>query len=314
MTSRTAFLAISPRRLIPALVYTLLTVEVSLIGLDLVFHLGGYAPEDLQGWFDTASERGLGSWVSVTQTVLIAVTLWAMVAAYQAAGRPRARVAGWAVLAAAFSYLALDDGTRLHERIGAAFADTSAAASGIGAAFPSYYWQLVLGPVFVALGAFMAVFLWRELSSWTLRGAVAVAFGLLASAVALDFVDGLGPDHPANVYAALAASLDPVATEAGTGLSPYALVVHLSRAVEESLEMAGMTAFWAVFLWHLAGTLRGVSVSWGPSRTRRTVARRRVRRRAHAPVESPRRAEPAFVARPRTARARAVRAEGAASA
>lgn len=261
------------------MVYVLISLQVIVIWMDVWFHLAGHAPEALRGWFDTASERGFGSWISVTQTVLIAVTLWGITVAYRASGRPRRCVWGWGILAATFSYLALDDGTRLHERLGSAFGDTAAAASGIGAAFPSYYWQLVLGPVFLALGLFMAVFLWRELSSWRLRGVTALAFGLLASAVALDFIDGLGADHPANLYAHIAAGVfDPVATQAQFDHTPYDLVVHVSRAIEESIEMAGMTLFWAVFLTHLATTLRGVSVSWGPSQTRRSVrARRRAR-------------------------------------
>ena len=52
--------------------------------------------------------------------------------------------------------------------------------------------------------------------------------------------------------------------------------------------MAGMTLFWAVFLTHLTTTLGGVSVTWGPSRTRRSAgSRRRARRLSRPPAPSP---------------------------
>lgn len=174
-------------------------------------------------------------------------------------------MAGWLALAAGVSYLALDDGTMLHERVGSAFAASAASESGLGGAFPSYYWQLVLGPVFAAGGLFMAVFLWREFRAPRLRAFVVGAFALLATAVALDFVDGLGEGHPLNVYAQLADGLDLTRwTVPMLGLSGLDAVVHVSRAVEESLEMAAMTLLWAAVLTHLGTVVGGVTVRWAP--------------------------------------------------
>lgn len=245
------------RRRVRDLLFAMVYLEVLVVVLDLWLNLCAVLPsDDLRAFFDATSEQGLGSWLAVTQTSLIALTLWGMAAAYRPA--PRWRRAGWAVLAAFFSYLALDDGTRLHERVGSAFADSSLSASGVGAAFPSYYWQLLFGPFFAAMAVFMVVFLWAELRRPRHRALVGAALGLLALAVALDFVDGLGPDHPLNVYAHLATvwDLDP-RTRALFGMGGLDAVVHLSRSVEESTEMLAMTLLWVTFLSHFVATVGG---------------------------------------------------------
>jgi hypothetical protein len=255
---------LAPQRAISTLLFGMIWAGVMVVVLDVWLHLGGgITSPDLAGWFDAASERGLGSWLSVTQTVLLAVTLWAVAAVVRQSGAARARVAGWVVLAAFVSYLALDDGTRLHERVGAAFEDSAASERGIGAAFPSYYWQLVLGPVFAGMGLFMAVFLWREFRGSGLWAYVGGAFALLVTAVGLDFVDGLADGHPLDLYGHVG-SLAAVEARALAwfDLSGPAAILHLSRIVEESLEMAAMTLLWVAFLTHLTRLVPGVALTW----------------------------------------------------
>ncbi|PAP78456.1 hypothetical protein [Rubrivirga marina] len=288
---------LAPRRAVANLLFGMIWAEVLVVVLDVWLHLGGgVASPDLAGWFDAASERGVGSWLSVTQTVLLALTLWAVVAVVRQSGAARARVVGWVVLAAFMSYLALDDGTRLHERVGAAFEDSAASKRGIGAAFPSYYWQLVLGPAFAGMGLFMAVFLWREFRESGLWKYVGGAFALLATAVALDFVDGLADGHPLDLYGQLG-SLAAVEARAAAWfeLPGPAAVLHLSRIVEESLEMAAMTLLWVAFLTHLTRLAPGVLLTWAPEEP----ARSRVLRADLAPELKPGEAEPS--ARPKPA-------------
>jgi hypothetical protein len=234
------------------------------VGLDLWLFCGGViASYDLRALFDATREGGLLSWLTVTQAGLIALTLWAMVAAFGRAGLPRARRIGWAVLAACFTYLAFDDGVRLHERIGTAFDEAGASEAGLGAAFPSYYWQLLLGPFFAAMGLFVAGFLWKELRAKRLRLLVGGALALLAFAVALDFVEGLNPAHPLNAYAYLAEAwrLEPHA-QVLFGMPAFDAVVHFSMVLEEGIEMMAMTVLWGVFLLHALGTLSGVRLQW----------------------------------------------------
>lgn len=261
--------------------------------LDAALHLGGgVATPDLATVFDATSERGLASFLSVTQAALIAATLLGMSALYRAARRPHR---GWAALAALFAYLAVDDGVRLHEGVGTAFAASGLRA--LAGGFPSYYWQLLFGPLFAAAGLAMLVFLWRELGTARRRALVVAAFGLLACAVGLDFVDGLSANHPGNVYARLAETDLAAGLGVAAGLSPFDLVVHLSRVVEESFETFAFTLLWAAFVLHLGTTLGGVAVRFG----------------AHAPPAdrlapaAPAEAAPAWIARPQTRRAGAPR-------
>lgn len=288
------------RQAVLDLVVVMVWLEALVVGLDVWLYLCEVVPSPaLRGWFDATSERGLGSWVSNTQALLLALTLWALAAVHRQRGASWGRRAGWTALALLFSYLALDDATRLHERVGTAFGESAASAGALGR-FPSYYWQLLFGPPLAAAGAFMAVFLWREFQTRRLRLLVVGALALLGGAVALDFIDGLGEGHPWSLYALAAErwSLD-AWTPAAFGRSGYDTVVHLSRAVEESTEMLAMTLLWAALLLHLGATVERVELRWAPARplaAHRPRARRSGRRtgratrafsRAHRPAHGP---------------------------
>ena len=286
--------AFDARRLVREGVLVMLGLEGLVVVLDVWLHWGGVvASPDLSAVFDATRESGLASWLAVTQASLLALTLWAMVGAYRRLGLPRATRAGWTVLAVFFTYLAVDDGTQLHERVGSAFADSGASATGVGGVFPSYYWQLVLGPAFAAMGLFLLVFLWRTLRSARLRLLTLGALALLALAVALDFVEGLNRAHPLNAYAHLAAAGGADALSFRLFSSPALdTVVHLAKVLEEAVEMAAMTTLWAVFLSHALTMLpaaRG-ALSFTPA--------------PGSPVEAP----PADRARPETRRIRPRRA------
>ena len=258
--------ALDVRRLARDLVVSMAALQVAIAVLDAAFHLGGgIATAELAAVFDATSEGGLASFVMVTQMALVAATLGALTLAYRAAGLEAARVRGWGALAALFAYLALDDGVRLHEGVGSAFADSALAGSAVGAAFPSYSWQLVLGPVFAAAGLAMVVFLWRELGTARRRGLVAAACGLVAVAVGLDFVDGLGANHPLNLYARLTETGLADGAARAFGMGPFDVVLHGSRVLEEAAETLAFTLLWAAFLLHLGDTLARVTVELAPA-------------------------------------------------
>ena len=195
----------------------------------------------------------------MTQAALIAATLLGMGWLGRAAGRGHR---AWWALAAFFAYLSIDDGVRLHEGVGTAFAASGLRA--LAGGFPSYYWQLLFGPFFAAAGLAMAVFLWRELRTPRRRALVVGAFGLLAAAVGLDFVDGLSANHPGNVYARISESYRVAQLAFVAGLSPFDFVVHVSRVVEEAFETLAFTCLWAAVVLHLSTALRAVTVRFGP--------------------------------------------------
>lgn len=217
----------------------------------------------LRRLFNTAREDSLPSWFGIMQTAMVALTIWAIYLLVKGRVR-RWRRAGWMALALFFTYLAFDDGAHIHERLGTAYDETAATASSLGAwslaVFPSYRWQIVFMPIFTAMGAFMLVFLLREMRGGR-KLLVLAALACLSLAVGLDFFEGLAEDHPWNPYSAVAArSHLEYWTWTTFERSPYDTLLHFSKSFEECIEMLGMTLFWAAFLGHLTELANGVGV------------------------------------------------------
>jgi hypothetical protein len=154
----------------------------------------------------------------------------------------------WAGIGSFFIYMGIDDAIKFHERIGTAFKvllSRSAETSGPGIlnsvhnAFPSYTWQMIFGPFFIAMGIFLLWFLWKELSSKKLWYWFLVGISLYAVAVGLDFVEGLDSEFYENVGIA------------GFFSTEDFRIRHMSKALEEFLEMFGTTIFLIVFLENL---------------------------------------------------------------
>lgn len=258
---------IAARRLVWLVFLVCVAIEIILVLLDYHLNYGrGTEIGALRRLFNNTREDGLGSWFAVTQTTLVALTLWLVVAVARRM-HSRGVALGWVILALFFSYMALDDGAMVHERVGTAFKELhrqEGAASWRGrvlAAFPTYAWQLVFVPVFGALGIFMLAFLWRQLVEPWARLSVVAALGCFALAVGLDFVEGLEPDHPWNLHAWLARGLDLEAfSRARFRRGAFHAVGHFSRSLEETLEMFANTLLWCVFLQYLTGSVRELRI------------------------------------------------------
>ena len=237
-------------------------VFVGCLGLELLFVVLDYHVNfgrltdigALRRMTNIAREDSLASWFGTTQTLLAGLTAWTIFLLVRAQGAPRWRKTGWALVAGFFTYVAIDDGAQVHERFGTVFRTLSEEADPSALAFfPSYAWQIFLGPIFAALGLGMAVFLWRELPDRVSFGLVFGALTCLALAIGLDFFEGLASDHPWNPYEAFG-TRPPIEAWAldRFGVSGHDALTHFSRSVEEFLEMLGMTLFWVAFLRHLA--------------------------------------------------------------
>jgi len=246
-----------------------LLAEFAFVVLDYHINYGKWTETGaLRRMFNIAREDSLASWFAVTQAFLIALTLWFVYAILRRSDYPRWRVTGWLVLAVFFTYMAVDDGAQIHERLGTAFKTASVAAGNSLGFFPSYTWQLLFLPLFAALGFFTLVFSWLELREGSLRTLLAAALCLLAVAVGLDFVEGLDDDHPWNAFTWLVEhyDIDPW-TRARFGSSDFNTVRHFSKSIEEAMEMAANSFLWFVFLRHLPSITGGVNL-----RFRREIA------------------------------------------
>lgn len=218
-----------------------LIVEIALVYLDLTVNWWRWSDSGaIRRMFNITREDGLASWFMVTQTLAAAAFAWLIFTALLHRQAAAARRIGWFVVAAFITYMCIDDGAMVHERIGTAVKNST----GIGR-YPSYAWQYVLLPFFALMGVFMLWFLWREMPRTADRARVAAAIGLFVLAVAMDFVEGMDEGYR---WLSAAAGWD-----AGT-------IRHFSKSLEEFLEMVGMSILLATFIGYLAAIVPRLEV------------------------------------------------------
>ncbi len=237
---------VNPDVLVKATFGICLVLELGLVFLDAAINYGEWIEQPpLQRLVNITREDGVASWFAVTQTFVVALLCWALAfVSGQRDRKPSNMAWGWVVSALIFTYLAFDDGSKFHERVATAF-DYSVESLedtdnnnwlSIANQYPSYSWQLLFLPVFGLLGGFLLWFLWKEFPQRIDKILLATAFGCLATAVGLDFLEGLNDGYHA--------------IQERYGLDEYT-VSHFSKSLEEFLEMFAMTCFLAVFFRHL---------------------------------------------------------------
>lgn len=220
-----------------------ISIELSLVLLDVVVNRWRWSESGaIRRLFNTTREDGLASWFAVTQTFVVALISWFIFILINNQNGQGYRRSGWLLIALFFSYMAVDDGAAVHERIGTAFSDIKTSTS-----FPSYVWQILFVPVFALIGLVIFVFLWKELSTMTQRIKMILAFACFALAVGMDFVEGLD-----NGYAWL---------ESAYSWSSRS-IRHYSKSIEEFLEMLGMSLFLITLLIHVPRLSSNIQVNF----------------------------------------------------
>lgn len=234
-------------RLIFLLLIALIGVEILFLVGDEIFDVRGLIGlGPVRRFFDMAREDSLASWFAVTQTWMLGLTAAFIYAVVCVDDDSRWRRVGWAVLAIVFLYMAMDDGTKFHERIGSSVrriiqgenADSGTRQIGF---FPSYTWQLVFLPMFATFGVFILWFLNKELQFVRDKLMVVAAIGLFVLAVTADFFEGIEGQHPLNLQSWISTTWD---------LNIDA-IYHYSQSFEEFIEMLAISFLWVVFLRHL---------------------------------------------------------------
>ncbi|MBF0425708.1 MAG: hypothetical protein HQL66_07805 [Magnetococcales bacterium] len=220
--------------------WTLHLISLVLLLLDFWAYYGGWLHDkDMRELINITLEGNLPTWFSSAQFVAVGVVAWLNRRQRLAMNMPEAAKV-WLWIAVFFIYDGIDDTAQIHERTGTAFghlakayAKTSALADN-AFHYPSYYWQIVLGPFFVLFGLYMAKFFYKEFS---LRLKIIFLSGMAcyASKIGIDFVEG------ATRLEFLSVPLD---------LS-YHETRHLFRAIEDWMKMLGSTMLLGAFMEHL---------------------------------------------------------------
>ena len=197
----------------------LLTTAVAIVLLDAFINEYEWVSIGAaRRFFNITREDGFANFFSSIQLLAVGVVLVliTLVVKNQLRGSNSRVALGWGVIAGSFVFMGIDDGAKLHERLGSIFKALVTDASGdpqagllgrLYEAFPSYTWQLVLGPVIVVMGLFLIVFLMRELPSPRLKALLVMAIGLFIVATAMDFIEGM--DNGILNWVAVAFSTSP---------------------------------------------------------------------------------------------------------
>ncbi len=249
-----AQLTIDPARLARRVFLCCVALEVAFVLLDYHVNYGRLTEVGaIRRLTNIAREDGLASWFGTTQTLFVGLTAWTLFLLVRARDAPTWRRTGWLVVAAMFTYMAVDDGAQLHERFGTLGRTLSDGASAsVLQSFPSYAWQVLFVPVFGSFGLLLVLFLWKELQSREAFALVLSALACLAVAVGLDFIEGLDEGHPWNLYDGIVTRVDIAEFTANRfRRTPYETLEHFSRSLEEFLEMFASTLIWVAFLRHL---------------------------------------------------------------
>jgi hypothetical protein len=256
-------LRVHPRRVLWTVFAVCVSLEVLFVLLDYFVNYQRFTTIGaLRRLTNITREDGLSGWFQPVQTLLVALTVWVIWIVERRLSPNRWQPLGWALVAVFFTYLAVDDGTKLHERVGTAFSTTHGRDT-LLAAFPSYAWQVVFLPAFALLGAFTLLFLWQRMSDRRGRALVVAGLGCFVVAVGLDFVEGLAREHPLNVQTWLIDRLDLYAgARRHFGRSAFEVVAHFSKALEETLEALGTTLLWLAVLQHLMRRADAVRVGF----------------------------------------------------
>ncbi len=243
---RSGFAELNARRIVIHSVVALVCADVALFLLDIfVAHHGDGFYQPIRLLFNITREDSLPTWYASTKTLVVGAVLWAHFGFCRFHRRAARSKFVWAALAVLFTYMAVDDGSRLHERIGVSLYAFTGVMEGAPETdrlvflgyllelFPSYPWQVVFAPFLVATGLLLLYVIFWETAERRSQLAVLVGLGCLVLAVGLDFVEGL--QEAGNVY--LGGFLGRNNTD----------VIHYLKATEELIEMLGMTLLYLGF-------------------------------------------------------------------
>ncbi|WP_136080300.1 hypothetical protein [Pontiella desulfatans] len=232
-----------------------LLLELLFVVGDLVFNSMDLCDDlSIRRIWNIAREQSLPTWFSSFQAQLVGLT--ALLIA-MAAKRQATKKACWAWIGIAlfFFYVGLDDFVELHERLGGVVDRSITQFSGTAPAKhqsifkQSYSWHTYLAPLYSIVVAAIALFSWKPL-----KKAGALLYFLLgltcwATSQALDYLEGLRGARDA--YIAIGNALH---------FSHPSYVSHLSKLVEEVLEMLGTTLIWVAFLHYLGLVAQGKTI------------------------------------------------------
>ncbi len=216
-------------RFIIILFLVCLGIEFGFVILDLTVNWWKYSSSSaIRRMFNITREDGMATLFAVMQTLALGLTCWAVWLLHRSHPHKHTVItAGWLFLALFFTYMAIDDGALIHERIGTTYKKEVGESN-----LSSYGWQAIMAPMFAAIGVCVFLFLWFADKRNASRLLLIAGIGCLGTAVIIDYVEGTKAG-----YVPLAQAME----------MRSKTVTHFAKSAEEFIEMLGIT-----FLWLLA--------------------------------------------------------------
>lgn len=202
--------------------------------------------------FDMTREESIPNWYASILLFCIALTC-AVTYTIQRRRVDRRDALPWVFFAGFFTFLSMDDGAKIHERLGSFFRELAEEGDGVFTVFQTvleaastYSWQIFVLPVFLFFAFF--ILLWgfnnisvRETHRWILLGGFFIAIGL-----GLDYFEGLVDNGVIDLE--------------GRPLSVNT-IEHYQRVLEEFSEMTGFICILRGLCVHLLSLESQVRVS-----------------------------------------------------
>lgn len=202
--------------------------------------------------FDMTREESIPNWYASILLFCIALTC-AVTYTIQRRRVDRRDALPWVFFAGFFTFLSMDDGAKIHERLGSFFRELAEEGDGVFTVFQTvleaastYSWQIFVLPVFLFFAFF--ILLWgfnnisvRETHRWILLGGFFIAIAL-----GLDYFEGLVDNGVIDLE--------------GRPLSVNT-IEHYQRVLEEFSEMTGFICILRGLCVHLLSLETHISLS-----------------------------------------------------
>lgn len=186
--------------------------------------------------FNITREDSLSNWFASSLTLSVALVLLAIAFATYRNSKDKITYKLWGAVSAFYLFMAFDDATKFHERLGSTLKPINKMI--LGGDVPTYNWQIIVMPIFVLIGLLMFIFLYSEFKTKKLRLTLFAALSCMAIAILMDLIEGWASKNNSTYYFS-----------------------HFMKLFEEMLEMLGMTTFLSLFLYYLLSIIPGIKIT-----------------------------------------------------
>ena len=202
--------------------------------------------------FDMTREETIPNWYASVLLFCIGLTSLLIYVVQRARGVFRADASPWLFFAGFFTFLSMDDGAKIHERLGTFFRDLTEEGEGIFWIFQdvldsasTYSWQIFVLPVFLFVGFFMLLWGYQHVKNTKTHGWILLGGVSIAVALGLDYFEGLVDNDVIDL--------------SDRAFSEYT-IEHYQRVAEEFLEMTGFICILHGLWIHLLSLVPGLKL------------------------------------------------------